>query len=112
MVADGDAILRWAEEAADLDVLAAYPPHLPPSDPDPDLAADGGSARSRDLRTFGRCEVGRGRPDLLSGSCEAGRVNGSPSRSLDLGCPMVQRWAASSPGMRTDRRSDRHAHEG
>ena len=46
--------------AADLDVLAACPPYLPPSDPGPDLAAAGGSARPGDLRTIGRCEMGRG----------------------------------------------------
>src|SRR5208337_1518582 len=39
-VADGDAVLRWAETTANLDVLAACPPHLPPPDTGPDLALD------------------------------------------------------------------------
>ena len=60
VVADRDAVLRRAEAAADLDVLAACPPYLPPSDPGPDLAATGGSARPGDLRTIRRCEMGRG----------------------------------------------------
>jgi hypothetical protein len=53
MVADGDAILWWAEETADLDVLAASFAYLPPSDTGPDLAAAGWSARPGDLRTIG-----------------------------------------------------------
>src|SRR5208337_860320 len=40
LVADGDAVLRWAETTANLDVLAACPPHLPPPDTGPDLALD------------------------------------------------------------------------
>ena len=52
VVADRDAVLRWAEEAADLDVLAACPSYLPSPDPDSDLAAAGGSACPRDLRTI------------------------------------------------------------
>ena len=39
--------------AADLDILAAGPAHLPPSDTGSDLAAAGGSARPCDLRTIG-----------------------------------------------------------
>ena len=52
LVADGDAVLRGVEEAANLDVLAACPSYLPPPDSDPDLAAAGGSACSCDLRTI------------------------------------------------------------
>ena len=59
LVADRDAVLRRAETAADLDVLASCPSHLPPSDTGPDLAAAGGSACPGDLRTIGRCEMGR-----------------------------------------------------
>jgi hypothetical protein len=66
LVADRDAVLWWAETPADLDVLAACPPHPPPSDPGPDMAAPGGSARPRYLRTIRGCEMGRGRPDLFA----------------------------------------------
>ena len=60
VVADRDAVLRWAETAANLDVLAACPSYLPPSDTDPDMAAAGWSACPSDLRTIRGCEVGRG----------------------------------------------------
>ena len=60
MVADRDAVLRWTEAAADLDVLAACPPHLPPSDAGSDMAAPGGSVRTRDLRSLWGCELGQG----------------------------------------------------
>ena len=60
LVADGDAVLRWAEEAANLDVLAACPPYVPPPDTDPDLAAAGRSACPGDLWTIRGCEMGRG----------------------------------------------------
>src|SRR5271157_515927 len=53
LVADRDALLRWTEKAENLDVLATGVAHLPPSDPGPDLAADGRAACPGDLRTIG-----------------------------------------------------------
>ena len=41
LVADRNALLRWTEKAADLDILAEGLAHLPPSDTDSDLAATG-----------------------------------------------------------------------
>ena len=52
LVADGDVVLRWAETAADLDILASCPSHLPPPDTGSDLATAGRSACSADLRTI------------------------------------------------------------
>ncbi len=57
---------------------AAYPStpaHLPSPDAGADVAAPGRArAGPGDLRAFRRREVGRGRPDLLPGGGEAGRV--------------------------------------
>ena len=52
---------------AHLGFLAASAAHLPSPHAGSDLAAACRSARPRYLRAFGRREVGRGRPDLLSG---------------------------------------------
>ena len=52
LVADRDAVLRRAETAADLDLLAEGLAHLPPPDTGPDMAAAGGSACPGDLRTI------------------------------------------------------------
>ena len=78
------------------------PPYLPPSDPDPDLAASGGSARPGDLRTIGRCEMGRGRSDLFAGSGETGRMSGFPARQGTT----TSRTSATMPlGLRGSRAS-------
>ena len=60
LVANRDAVLRWAETAADLDILAAGLAYLPPPDTGPDLATAGRSACPGDLRTIRGCEMGRG----------------------------------------------------
>ena len=49
--------------------------HLPSPDPGADVAASGRArAGPGDLRAFRRREVGRGRPDLLAGGGETGRL--------------------------------------
>ena len=53
LVANRDAVLRWAETAANLDFLAEGLAHLPRPDTGADLAANGGSASPGDLRTIG-----------------------------------------------------------
>src|SRR5262249_27409356 len=72
VVAGAAAVLRRAEAAADLGVLAARPSHLPPPYAGADLAAAGwprtGPAHLRAIR---RCDLGPGRPYLLEGGCRA-----------------------------------------
>jgi hypothetical protein len=67
MVAGGSALLRRAEAAADLDVLAAGVEYLPPSDSGADLAAAGRATRAGHLRAIGGRDVGGGRPDVFRG---------------------------------------------
>src|SRR5439155_406607 len=75
VVAPAAGVLRRVEARADLGVLAAGTAHLPPPDAGADVAAPGGArAGPGDLRTIRRREVGRGRPHLLPGGGEAGRV--------------------------------------
>ena len=52
LVANRDAVLRRAETAANLDLLAEGLAHLPPPDTGPDMAAAGRSACPGDLRTI------------------------------------------------------------
>ena len=53
LVANRDAVLRRAETAANLDLLAEGLTHLPPPDTGSDMAANGGSACPGDQRTIG-----------------------------------------------------------
>ena len=81
LVAGEPALLRRLAAGADLGVLAAGAAHLPSPDPGADVAAAGRArAGPGDLRAFRRREVGRGRPDLLAGGGETGRVIASPCR--------------------------------
>ena len=75
LVAGEPALLRRLAAGADLGLLAASAAHLPPPDAGADLAAAGRArAGPGDLRAFRRREVGRGRPDVLAGGGEKGRV--------------------------------------
>src|SRR5262249_46336236 len=68
------ALLRRVAAGADLGLLAARAAHLPPPNSGADLAAAGRTARPGDLRPLRRRDVGRGRPDVLPGSGETGRL--------------------------------------
>ena len=88
LVAGKPALLRRLAAGTDLGLLAAGAAHLPSSDPGADLAATGRArAGPGDLRAFRRREVGRGRPDLLAGGGEEGRVIPRPARQSSRGIP-------------------------
>src|SRR5262249_20141770 len=73
LVARKPAFLRRLAAGADMGLLASCPPHLPSPDTGADVAkACRARAGSGDLRSLRRCEMGRGRPDLLGRGGQAG----------------------------------------
>src|SRR6516162_3134662 len=70
-------------------ILAAGVAHLSPPNPGADLAAFGWArAGSCNLRAVRRCEVGRGRPDVLGRGCQEAGLTGL----LNSDARPLRRW--------------------